>query len=1241
MHTHLRLTFLLLLATPLVSCTDTRSSDEAMAHSLHALEALVPEEHATIQSAIDAATAGDIVSIAAGTYEEDLVLKDGVNLVGSGANTVIYGTMSFVGSGEASVQDLVMDGSLSGEGSTGILVDGVSLTLRAVSVRQMSNGLLIPSFSTEGMANIIVDGCTFTENSSAGVRVGMDTQLEIINSIFSYNGQDGLQIATEGGFSQISIVHSLFFANGFALIDGSGIWSMWEGFELANTIITSNNGGVTCTFPCQGSHNLIWGNLLNFGGSAQAGAGNVHKDPRFTAVAEGDYSLMFDSPAIDAGTGLSQDAGLLGEDMRGLMRPLGAGPDIGPLEYPAAPPETTLIISEVMAHSVGGTKNEFIELYNFGELAVDAMGLVIDDGDARDVLTAYAGSSTLIAPMGYALILDPDYEGIYSVPADTTLLSVEDSANLGSGLSTNDSVYLFDASGALPISSFSFPFDPGLGVSVEIDAIEDGDTLGNWIASPCMHSAGAPNCAELPSNLSTEVLLAINEVMANPLSESEGEFIELFNFGAEAIELGGMVLSDGDTTDLLVGWEGGSTLLQPLSFALILDPDYPGNYDIPEGTLLLSVASSSTLGNGLSVKDPISILQAGTQIVIDTYTHILDPGNGVSTEKVDAGVGDIPSNYVASSCLSGSSPGSWNCATLDGSDPVLGATISIMEVMANPLDEDRDEYIELFNYGSEPVDLAGFRISDGDKEESLVSFDGETTLLQPGQYALILDAEYSGPYTIPNETVLLKTADTSIGSGLSTNDPIKLRAPKGAAAVSTYFFPFNPGNGVSAEKIDLLVGDVAANWSASSCNATPGSANCVALVGGSEATISSTSIVISEVMANAKVEFRGEFVELFNAGPVGIDVAGWKLSDGDATDSLIGWKGGDTLIPPGEFAVILDPDYTTNTYYFPPGVRRLSVENATIGNGLTTSDTLTLYEADGTTLVSTFSFPFNPGNGKSVEKMTLTGGDVAANWVTSTCRKSQGDLNDFGSPGALNCSDTHTQGEGTNALGEPCPFGAGDCLSGLCAVDLLSSATFCTQDCSSAACPEGASCELVVDWNYEEVCVPLGGGALPEVVINEVLYDAQGTDYDVFVELRGAPNTILDGITLIGVNGSNGADYKEIYLSGMIGEDGYFVVAHNKASEEISSAADMTTHKVDYQNGPDSLQLRYSGQILDALAYGEFGDDAIAAGEGEPALAAANAGQSLGRQGEAADSDDNASDFSLCSEPTPGAPNLF
>ena len=53
----------------------------------------------------------------------------------------------------------------------------------------------------------------------------------------------------------------------------------------------------------------------------------------------------------------------------------------------------------MLANGVNGGNNEFIELLNVGATTTDAAGLIIDDGDARDTLTAYEeGGVTPLRP---------------------------------------------------------------------------------------------------------------------------------------------------------------------------------------------------------------------------------------------------------------------------------------------------------------------------------------------------------------------------------------------------------------------------------------------------------------------------------------------------------------------------------------------------------------------------------------------------------------------------------------------------------------------------------------------------------------------------------------------------------------------------------------------------------------------------------------------------------------------------
>jgi hypothetical protein len=72
---------------------------------------------------------------------------------------------------------------------------------------------------------------------------------------------------------------------------------------------------------------------------------------------------------------------------------------------------------------------------------------------------------------------------------------------------------------------------------------------------------------------------------------------------------------------------------------------------------------------------------------------------------------------------------------------------------------------------------------------------------------------------------------------------------------------------------------------------------------------------------------------------------------------------------------------------------------------------------------------------------------------------------------------------------------------------------------------------------------------------------------------------------------------------------------------------------VDFQNGPDSIVLRDSGGVLDALGYGDF-SSAVFAGEGAAAADVAG-GWSLARFN-LLDTDDNATDFTGLDAPTPG-----
>jgi hypothetical protein len=163
-----------------------------------------------------------------------------------------------------------------------------------------------------------------------------------------------------------------------------------------------------------------------------------------------------------------------------------------------------------------------------------------------------------------------------------------------------------------------------------------------------------------------------------------------------------------------------------------------------------------------------------------------------------------------------------------------------------------------------------------------------------------------------------------------------------------------------------------------------------------------STVCINEVMSNplgvsgvGSPEDRNEFVEIFNIGPEAVDLSGWKITDFDAVDEIVPFYsltgGSNAVLMPGEFALIMDPEYVdTGENYMPYGVPScllLTVDNTTIGNGLSGTDPIALISSNGDT-VSTYYYPLSSGDGISVERIYPYSGDIAGNW--SACVDSSG-----------------------------------------------------------------------------------------------------------------------------------------------------------------------------------------------------------------------------------------------------------
>ena len=207
---------------------------------------------------------------------------------------------------------------------------------------------------------------------------------------------------------------------------------------------------------------------------------------------------------------------------------------------------------------------------------------------------------------------------------------------------------------------------------------------------------------------------------------------------------------------------------------------------------------------------------------------------------------------------------------------------------------------------------------------------------------------------------------------------------------------------------------------------------------------------------------------------------------------------------------------------------------------------------------------------------------------------------------------------------------------------------------SISRCPDGRDTNSNnVDLFEAEGATPGGPNACPDLealavcdqpptsamVINEIQTSPAAA---AFIELRGAPGTAMGCYSLIAYNGGQNADRCEIYQriempGAAIGNSGYFTIAPEGG--EWSSSANFLDSAADLQDGPDALALIFtstSGEVIlmDAVVYG--GELALCEdfNEGSPTEKVGK-DRSITRCA-GADTNNNESDFTLCSVPSPG-----
>ena len=251
------------------------------------------EPYSTIQSAIDDANDGDIISVAAGTYSEAITIDKHIILQGAGDGTigtviappngggVSAVTVEASGNSETNrliIRDVFVTGE-NGTGANGIEFSGnlniSHITLDSVTSRYNDfHGLSLNISEPNSVTDLVIVNCDFSSNGGNGLDCpsylslsdvaitntsmndngdigawcgGEVTNLDVLGGTYNRNGigsEWGQGLLIEGTASDVQIKDAEFNANGRIGIDICGYSGSITNVSIENVTVADNERGI-------------------------------------------------------------------------------------------------------------------------------------------------------------------------------------------------------------------------------------------------------------------------------------------------------------------------------------------------------------------------------------------------------------------------------------------------------------------------------------------------------------------------------------------------------------------------------------------------------------------------------------------------------------------------------------------------------------------------------------------------------------------------------------------------------------------------------------------------------------------------------------------------------------------------------------------------------------------------------------------------------------------------------------
>ncbi|HEX9654938.1 MAG TPA: lamin tail domain-containing protein [bacterium] len=484
-------------------------------------------------------------------------------------------------------------------------------------------------------------------------------------------------------------------------------------------------------------------------------------------------------------------------------------------------------LSEIMFDAAGSeAHDEFVEIYNSSETdSVDLAAWQLSDGPGFDTIVE-SNQGLILKPRQFGIILDGSYPGNSTtydarLPQDCLILTIDNLTfgNAGFSNSTPETIALINSDG-LVVSEYTYSLDNEMGFSDEKIDLAGSDLPENWANSRLL--LGTPGMRNSVSPLNYDLGILSDDLLFSPPNLRAGE------------------------TATIVGLINNFGLLPAQNFSAILFEDLNDN-SLPETPEQIG---SFDFPHPLASRDSATFEFRYENLVAGRHSFFIE----VRFNEDE----DTTNNLAEKKLLVG----------------YPERTLAINEIMYSPL-SNRAEWTEVFNPGSEAVDLNGWRISDSDTVAANV-ISAEILVPPAGYFVFAQDSSLLSIFNPPPGSFLILKPWPSLNNDF---DSIVLFDLVGSQIDRVdYSSDWGGDTGISLEKVNpQLSANDSSSWSScvAALGGTPGGQNSIF----SDVLVSETTIAITPNPFSPDGDGRDDFAIISLQLPLTTAVINVKIYD--------------------------------------------------------------------------------------------------------------------------------------------------------------------------------------------------------------------------------------------------------------------------------------------------------------------------------------------------------------------------